>query len=259
MERKFSTPEELVKFIFVECNGLKEEQYYYDKDNSILNFYERSVEEEESEYSSQYRATTTRTVTHTYKIASLHEKVEKLYLRYIAYANILLNKHFKEERFRNVIIRDIEVDTNNCEELENTDIIKLELINCKIEELEYLPNSLEYLDLSDNNLKKLGTLPKELSYLNISDNRNFEDVPYLPENLIYFIFNGTKIDNLQNIPRKLKQVQYAGTPLQKLQPNHKGITYKQSNAEIKRWYKEIQDFKKSYPGAVKAIKNRKKT
>lgn len=68
-----------------------------------------------------------------------------------------------------------------------------------------LPSTLEYLDVSYNNLCKLPSLPDSLQVLLCSDN-HLEELPELPKNLEILSCRWNKITRLPTLPNKLKSL-----------------------------------------------------
>ncbi len=69
--------------------------------------------------------------------------------------------------------------------------------------LPNLPNSILYLDCSDNSLTSLPTLPSSLIELNCSNNQ-LTNLPSLPNNLSYFECSTNSLVNLPTLPNSLK-------------------------------------------------------
>ena len=85
---------------------------------------------------------------------------------------------------------DIDISNNNLYQIPELPI-KLKLLNCmsnNLVKLPDLPNSLENLNCSFNKIKHLPPLPKNIDTIQCVCN-NLENLPYIPEQIVKLIFN----------------------------------------------------------------------
>lgn len=117
-------------------------------------------------------------------IMELPEKLEELILQRTSITSFTSNQLY---RFKN--LKKLDISGNEFEELP-----------------EFLPETLEDLDISRNNIKFIGKLSKSLKKLNISDNQMLNEITQWPSNLT--TLNILNIPNIEfpKLPSTLKEL-----------------------------------------------------
>ena len=98
---------------------------------------------------------------------------------------------------------------------------KLVCVHNKLKNLDYLPYGIKYLDCSNNNICELNNLPNSVIELYCSYN-NIHNLDCLPNNILIIKCSNNYITKLNNIPKNIKKI----TCINDLNNQYLNYTYK---------------------------------
>ena len=113
----------------------------------------------------------------------------------------------------------------------------LYIVNNNIEYLPELPNSLRYLFCWNNSIKEIIKLPESLIEFNCSKNK-LTKLPELPNKLELLGCSNNNLTELPDFPKTLKYVYIGENPLNKLPNGISEETIKQQFKANKKWFND---------------------
>jgi Leucine-rich repeat (LRR) protein len=114
------------------------------------------------------------------------------------------------------------LNVNNIPNFSNLENLKdLSLKKTCLNDLENIPNSVEKLEISYNNLKKINNLPKNLKMLDASNCqlKSIDEISLVATNLKYLNLSNNMIEILPTLPDTIEEVNISDNLLVKIENN----------------------------------------
>jgi len=115
-------------------------------------------------------------------------------------------------------LENLDISNNQISKIENLplNLSVLRINNNQITKLENLPQSISYLQIDNNRILEMGNLPKNLSSLDISNNR-ISKIENLPQNLSVLRIDNNQITKLENLPQSISYLQINNNQISKVE------------------------------------------